>query len=173
MWTKIFIGIFVICVLVLLVVNRANEPQLEVTTLDGYGEIFGDFERGGTISTGEESLSVLQIGKAIISVGENTKIRLDRIFEDDVRLFVSQGRVAVSESAVTITTDRVSATGKNFELINYDFQERVTVEPSSGIIEVSINHQELQTVDAGKEEFLEISELPPFTTVRGRSEKSE
>lgn len=173
MWTKGAVALFSICVLSLLVQNRANEPQLEVTTLESYGEIFGDFERGGTILTGEESWLQLQIGEAIISVGGNTHIRFERLFEDDVRLFVSQGRVAVSESAVTITTDRVSATGENFELVNYDFQEQVTVEPSSGIVEVSINHQALQAVDAAQGEFLEISELPPFTAVHGRSETLE
>src|SRR3990167_10138819 len=95
MWTKGPIVLFSICVLLLLVVNRANEPQVKLTTLQISGDVEVTDRRGGTVSTGEESGLLLQVGDAIVELSENTDVRLDRLFENDVRLFVARGRVSV------------------------------------------------------------------------------
>ena len=173
MWTKGPIVLFSICVLLLLVVNRANEPQVKLTTLQISGDVEVTDRRGGTVSTGEESGLLLQVGDAIVELSENTDVRLDRLFENDVRLFVARGRVSVSGATLTLTTDRVAATGSDFELVNYDFQERVTVEPTEEDVTVVVNGTQTEMLRADEYERIEISELEPFTITRMKIETSE
>ena len=163
MWTKGPIVLFSICVLLLLVVNRANEPQVKLTTLQISGDVEVTDRRGGTVSTGEESGLLLQVGDSIVELSENT----------DVRLFVARGRVSVSGATLTLTTDRVAATGSDFELVNYDFQERVTVEPTEEDVTVVVNGTQTEMLRADEYERIEISELEPFTITRMKIETSE
>ena len=173
MGIKIGIGLFAACTLALLVVNRTSEPQVELTTLELSGDVKVTDRRGGTVSTGEESGLLLQVGDVIVEISENTDVRLDRLFENNVRLFVARGRVSVSGATITLTTDRVAATGSDFELVNYDFQERVTVEPTEKDVTVVVNGTQTEILLADEYERLEISELEPFTITRTKTEMSE
>lgn len=154
----------------LLIANRGQPPAFEIALPYQQGEVRAELKRGGLIETGPSSRAFLIIGQTKIGLYENTVLRLDRLFiEEPLEFFLSKGRLAIAtpdDHAVIVKTDRVKAVGSAMSVVNYDFQERVSVIPLKGQVDILINKEQTVTLLTMDGLLLEVSEIEPFTINR-------
>ena len=92
--------------------------------------------RGEKIKTGEQSYLTLNLGNlAYISLAERTDITLDRLFEDELTITVTRGRVVAEildpSGNLRIKTNHTETTVDSgvLTLINFDFLENIVLAP--------------------------------------------
>lgn len=157
-------------IVVILVMGRAARSARALAVFDQSGSVVLDARRGGTLSTGADGELTFTLEGVTIQMTANTDVRLDRLFKDEVVLFVPRGQVTITRSmddqgSLHVSSDRVTGradSGEAFTFINYDFQERVSVIPLSGSIDVFVNKALAATLPAENGKYLDLSELAPY-----------
>jgi len=170
MWKKNLCAFGLGLIVFLLILQRAPQPQRTLTVIGESGAVSFNAHRGATISTGADGQLTFIMEGIKVELKENTDVRLDRIFKDDVRLFVSRGQITTTRSNGDVgdfhaSSDRVRCSadpGEALTFINYDFQERVSVIPITGTIEISVNGVPSMTLRAEDKKYADISELAPY-----------
>jgi hypothetical protein len=157
MLTKTFTILLFVSIMSLLIGLRfiSTPPQLPVRIAAGSGEDAGygfgaGFRRGSVVETGDGYLK-LTIGEEteldqepiVIWMAEQTTLELDRLFEDEITLRLTRGRIIISNIGdVPVTLDTNHTSHKILDdvasFINYDFLETIHVIPLSGSVQVYI-----------------------------------
>ena len=125
----------------------AMPPQMTVTVRDVQGEsawsVGDEMNRGEIIATGEEYLR-LRIGEvADIWLARQTTLELRRLFEDELSVLLTRGRMLVSHHGqipLRVQTNHTShaVLGDVVSFVNYDFLETIHVIPLSGSVQVFV-----------------------------------
>ncbi len=124
----------------------------------------GTFARGSTVETHVNEKLLLEIAGARIGLYENTSLELKMLTSDRIELRITKGRIAVaarsSNQSITVSSNRVDATtlGGSFSFVNYDFLQKVSIIPLSGIAGVVVNG-ESASILAGP---VDVSEIAPY-----------
>lgn len=158
MLTRILTVILFLSIMGLLIAQRFSlPPELPVRIAAGSGEEagygFGEgLRRGSVIETGDGYLKVTigveseQIDQAqtILWLAPNTRIELQRLYEDELTIRFTRGRLLVDNHAdvpLRLETNHTSSLvhGDIATFVNYDFLETVHVIPLSGSVQVSVD----------------------------------
>lgn len=150
MLTRILTAVLFLTIMGLLIAQRFSfPPSLEILVIQIYeesnfhtGEVL---RRGERVVTPESGYLAMMIGNATtIYMAANTQLVLERVYEDEMTIHLSKGRILVDAQAdvpLTITTNYTEhllyqdvAT-----FVNYDFLETVHVIPLSGSVQVSVD----------------------------------
>lgn len=170
MGKKILFAAGLLIIVVILIVQRAPQATRSLSILNRSGSVTLDTSRGGTLSTGADGELTFTLDGVTVQMTANTDVRLDRLFKDEVALFVPRGQVTITRSmddrgSLDVSSDRVTGRadpGEAFTFINYDFQERISVIPLSGSIDVFVNNAFASTLTAENEKYIDLSELAPY-----------
>lgn len=158
MLTRILTVVLFLTIMSLLIAQRFSlPPELPVRIAAGSGEDagygFGEgLRRGSAIQTGHGYLKVtigveseqLDQAQTILWLAPNTRIELQRLYEDELTIRFTKGRLVVDNHAnlplrleTNFTSHLVLDDIATF--VNYDFLETVHVIPISGSIQVSVD----------------------------------
>ncbi|GEM_PF-1952159 len=161
MLSRILTAVLFVAIMGLLIAQRFSlPPELPVRIAAGSGEDAGygfgeDLRRGSVIETGEGFLKVtigvesakLDEAKTILWLAPNTRIELERFYEDELTIRFTRGRIVASNQAdvpLKIKTNYTShlVLGDVASFVNYDFLETIHVIPLTGSVQVSIGSSE-------------------------------
>ncbi|MEK7620529.1 MAG: hypothetical protein AAB413_04825 [Patescibacteria group bacterium] len=158
MLTKILTVFLFLGIIGLLIVQRFSlPPELPVRIAAGSGEDsgygFGEgLRRGSIVETADGFLKVtigvefenLDQAKTILWLAPNTRIQLDRLYEDELTIRFTRGRLLIDNHAqvplrleTNFTSHLVYDDIATF--VNYDFLETIHVIPLSGSVQVSVD----------------------------------
>ncbi len=165
-----FIGVITLMLLVgtrlqLTIAGGAGyAPNLRATVMDASG-VVTELRRGAIVSTGRGEHTLLEIDGTRIGLYEDTEIELTTLTKEQIELTVKKGRLAIDtlrapDRAVTAQTQVVSATtiGGQMSFVYYDWQQRVSVIPLTGLVSAIINDQIGQISSAP----FDVSEVAPY-----------
>lgn len=133
----------------LLIAQRfyAVPPQVQVTvdTILGSGAfaIGENLRRGQIVETGDGYLKLTISDTSTLWLAADTRIELERLFEDELAIRFTKGRLVVDhhgEVPLKIQTNHTShmVLDDTASFVNYDFLETVHVIPLSGSVQVSV-----------------------------------
>lgn len=146
----LIVAALVFCLVVAgsLVWRRFDFPsEMPVRVIASKGSTFltGDtFKRGQIIETKNSEYLAVKIGDSLkIVLDERTNLELDRLFEDELTLRFTRGRIVVDSRGTTPVLIETNKTQSIIEqgsaaFINYDFQKLVTVAPMEGSVQTHI-----------------------------------
>lgn len=185
-WSVIIFGALVVALLIgtrlgaVFAGGPGYFPPLSASTVETFGNvtesragherfISANPPRGSVIETDKGARALLDIDGTIIGVYEDTRVELKTLSHERVELYLPKGRVAVStvrapDRKVTISTNQIDATtiGGDFSVVNYDFQQRVSVIPLLGIVSVAYNQDKGDIISAP----IDITETDPMTVTQ-------
>ncbi|MBI2475155.1 hypothetical protein HYV69_01885 [Candidatus Uhrbacteria bacterium] len=132
----------------LLLIRRFDTLPEEIVTLvstTGSDRIIGEkFRRGEFIETKAGEHLAISIGNNIqIGIDERSRLELYRLFKDERKIRFQKGRIIIINKEriplfiETNKTENVLASG-SATLINYDYQQLVTIAPLEGSIQTHI-----------------------------------
>ncbi|TAL50995.1 hypothetical protein EPN81_01175 [Patescibacteria group bacterium] len=131
-------------------------PELPVRIAAGSGEDpgygFGEgLRRGSIVETGDGFLQLtigvelenLDLAETILWLAPSTRIELIRLYEDELTIRFTKGRLVVSNQAevsLKIETNHTThlVHGDVASFVNYDFLETIHVIPISGSIQINL-----------------------------------
>jgi len=180
MLTRLLTVFLFLAIMGLLTAQRflATPEQLPVRVAAGAGEDAGygfgeNLRRGSTVETGDGFLKLtigvelekLDQAKTILWLAPHTRIELERLFGDELRIVFTKGRLVVdnqSEIPLRLKTNHTSHVVFDdvASFVNYDFLETIHVIPLSGSIQVGIDATEEQLLTPVP---LSIHETDPVT----------
>ncbi|KKW31410.1 MAG: hypothetical protein UY76_C0058G0003 [Candidatus Uhrbacteria bacterium GW2011_GWA2_52_8d] len=157
MYVRILTGILFLAIMGLLIAQRFSLPsELPVRIAAGSGEDAGygfgeELRRGSVVETGNGFLK-LTIGvegekndqaETILWLAPNTRIELHRLYQDELTIRFTKGRLVVSNQAevpLKIETNHTThlVHGDVASFVNYDFLETVHVIPIKGSVQVNM-----------------------------------
>jgi hypothetical protein len=152
---RILTAVLFLSIMSLLVLQRfSSSPELTVTVAAVNEESnyhTGETLRRGEIVTTPNGFLDLTIGEDThVYLAAQTQLELHRIFEDEVVLKLTKGRIVVSTDAelpvivkTNATTHLIHQSVASF--VNYDFLETVHVIPLNGSVQVTIGEEYLLT----------------------------
>lgn len=150
MLTRILTVALFLGIMGLLIAQRFSLPaSLETKVVQVYeesnfhtGELL---ERGQRIVTPGSGYLAMTIGNATtIYLAANTEILLERLYEDEIIIHLTKGRILVNaQSRVPLTIKTNFTKHVLFQdvatFVNYDFLETIHVIPLSGSVQVSVD----------------------------------
>lgn len=158
MLARILTATLFLAIMGLLIVQRFSlPPELPVRIAAGSGENTGyglgeRLRRGSVIETDNGYLKITigveseQIDQAqtILWLAPNTRIELDRLYENELTIRFTRGRMVVSNQADTPLKIKTNYTIQLVyqdlaTFVNYDFLETIHVIPLSGSVQVSVD----------------------------------
>lgn len=158
MLIRVLTAVLFLTIMGLLVVQRFSmPPELPVRIAAGSGEDagygFGEgLRRGSVIETGNGYLKVtigveseqLDQAQTILWLAPQTRIELDRLYEDELTIRFTRGRLLVDNHAdvpLRLETNHTTSLvhGDIATFVNYDFLETIHVIPLSGSVQVSVD----------------------------------
>ena len=163
----------------LLVINQFEmyEPSLPISVEVAEGEVLEDRagsvspisahpKRGSVISTGENARLMIQIGNVIFGLDEHTSLRLDRLTENRIEVFLPTGRIIVDakaggEQKVSVYTSSTETTviRAMTSIVHFAADKRTHVIPMESVAGIIVNNSVAQIIKTP----LEIQEVAPFT----------
>ena len=105
--------------------------------------------RGEIVQTGDDEYLILNIGGlAHIGLAERTDIELDRLFDDELEITITRGRIVVElldpDTTIRINTNETETQllEGRISLINFDFLETINISPwdtASGTVTTNVS----------------------------------
>jgi len=125
--------------------DTASEDSVVIISVSGSDRLIGQkFRRGEFIETKAGEYLAISIGNNVqIGIDERSKLELYRLYKDERKIRFQKGRIFVinNERAPfyieTNKTENVLVSG-SATLINYDYQQLVTIAPLDGSIQTHI-----------------------------------
>lgn len=132
----------------LLLIRRFDtvpEESVVIVSTSGSDRLVGDkFRRGEFIETKDGEYLAINIGDNVqIGIDERSRIELYRLYQNERKIKFSKGRIIIINKErtplfiETNKTENVLASG-TATLINYDYQQLVTIAPIEGSIQTHI-----------------------------------
>lgn len=126
-------------IMALLIMQRFSLPA-EVDVFDAStGETY---QRGEMIKTIDDYLAI-KIGQNTVYLGKNTHLELDRVYENELVITMTKGRILVDATGSIPLVVKTNQTEYLLHkgvasLINYDWLETIHVIPVSGSVQTAI-----------------------------------
>ena len=157
MRARILTGALFLAIMGLLIAQRFSlPPELPVRIVAGSGEDAGygfgeELRRGSVVETGDGFLQLtigvelenLNQAKTILWLAPHTRVELHRLYQDELTIRFTKGRLVVSNQAevpLKIETNHTThlVHGDVASFVNYDFLETVHVIPIKGSVQVNM-----------------------------------
>ena len=171
MLNRILTAVLFLAIMGLLIAQRFLEMPAEmiVTVADVQGistiAVGDELRRGQVIETDDKFLKLAIADKTFLWLAPNTRIVLHRLFQDELTIRFTKGRIVVDNQAevpLRLETNFTSnlVQGDLATFVNYDFLETIHVIPISGSVQVSVGETGEQLVTPSP---LSIHETDPVT----------
>lgn len=150
MLTRILTVVLFLTIMGLLVVQRflSMPPEVPVVVVDIFGEsnlsIGEELQRGKIINSDTGYIKFTIANMMSLWLAPNTQVELQRLFEDELVVRFTKGRILVDHEGdvpLRIETNNTShlVLGDIVTFVNYDFLETIHVIPLSGSVQVSVD----------------------------------
>lgn len=150
MSTRILTVVLLLAIMSLLTAQRflSIPPEVAVMVVDTLGEsdlsVGEELRRGQIIDSGSGYIKLSIDNVMFLWLAPNTRIELHRLFEDELVVRFTKGRIVVDHQGdvpLNIETNGTSCLviGDITTFVNYDYLETIHVIPLSGSVQVSID----------------------------------